>query len=588
MMRTIDPVTDMRFLMRALGSMEDVLSCPRFAEADADAIDAAVEAAAKFCTGVLAPLNRTGDRERAQHAGTVVTTPPGFREAFHAFSAAGLNGVSAHPSAGGMGLPKMVAACVEELTAGANLAFSLNRGASAALSLFGDRFQKDVILPRLVSGEWTGTMNLTEPQAGSDLGVIRTSAVPHGDHYAIKGQKIFITYGEHDYTPNIMHLVLARMADAPPGPRGISLFLVPKFLIGPDGEIGERNGVACLSIEHKLGIHGSPTCVMSFGENGIAHGQLIGEPNRGLEAMFVMMNEARFAVGIEGVSQCHAALSAAISYAEQRIQGKPAGYRGSTPVAIHAHPDVARQLLRIASFAEGGRALAIWIAGQLDLGDAHPDADTRTAARALAELAIPAFKAWATERSIDAANIAIQVHGGAGFIEETGVAQILRDTRITTIYEGTTAIQANDLWGRKILRDGGKAIHVLLAHATSIVSELDSATDNDLHSLMRPLHEAIADVTVCTDWILATAKDHPEEVAAGAVPFLELFASMLVGCLLCQAALRARTTADPEFARHKAHIAAFFMRHELPRSRGAATAIVSGAKDILAFIPSQQ
>jgi alkylation response protein AidB-like acyl-CoA dehydrogenase len=591
MIRITDPATDMRFLMRALGSIDALLACERFADVDADTIDAAVEAAARFCSGVLAPLNRSGDSEGAHWADTVVTTPKGFKQAFQAFAQAGYNGVAAAPEAGGLGLPKMVAACVEELTSSANLAFSLcpvlNRGASAALSLFGNAFQKEVILPRLVSGEWTGTMNLTEPQAGSDLGAIRTAAVPHGDHYAIRGQKIFITYGEHDYTPNIVHLVLARIADAPPGPRGISLFMVPKFLVGPGGEIGERNGVYCLSIEHKLGIHGSPTCVMGFGENSVAHGWLIGEPNRGLEAMFVMMNEARFAVGVEGVAQCQAALCAAVSYAGQRVQGRPAGYRGSAPVSIDAHPDVARQLLRIKALAEGGRALAIWIASQLDLADADADAKVRAAARAVAELTVPIFKAWATERSIDAANIAIQVHGGAGFIEETGVAQILRDSRITAIYEGTTAIQANDLWSRKILRDSGAGARAVLAGAAATCAALDSAPAAGLKSLAQPLRDAIADVAACTDWVLATAKERPQAVAAGAVPFLELFGSTLVGYLLCHAALRAATVADAAFAEDKAHIAAFFIRHELPRARSMRAAITAGAEDILSVIPAE-
>ncbi|WP_297180171.1 acyl-CoA dehydrogenase [Thermomonas sp.] len=576
--------------MRAVGALDTVLSCERFAEIDAGTVDAAVDAAARFCTGVLAPLNQPGDREGARCENAAVATPQGFPAAFRAFSDAGLNGVAVSPAAGGMGLPKMVAACVEELTSSANLAFSLcpvlNRGAAAALSRFGDPFQKEVILPRLVSGEWTGTMNLTEPQAGSDLGAIRTRAVPHGDHYAITGQKIFITYGEHDYTSNIVHLVLARMADAPPGPRGISLFMVPKFLIGPDGEIGARNGVFCLSIERKLGIHASPTCVIGYGENAVAHGWLIGEANRGLEAMFVMMNEARFAVGVEGVAQCQAALSAASAYASQRVQGRPAGHRGAMP-AIEAHPDVARQLLRIRSFTEGGRALAMWIASQLDLADTHADPDVQAHSRAAAELAVPVFKAWATERSIDAANIAIQIHGGAGFIEETGVAQILRDTRITAIYEGTTAIQANDLWARKIQRDGGAAMRALLAGFQAVCSDLEQVSDSELRRLAAPLREAIADVAVCTDWILTTAGERPQDVAAGAVPFLEVCAAVCVGALLCKAALYAHPLGDQEFAQDKTRIAAFFIRHELPPARGRVGPIMSGADDVLRAIPAE-
>lgn len=585
MLKILEPSEDLKFLMRAVGDLDSVLAFKRFAGIDSEIADAAVDAAAAFCQGELAPLNRIGDQNPARCTDGLVTTPPGFPAAFKAFSEAGFNGVSASPVAGGLGLPKMIAACVEELTSNANLAFSLcpvlNRGAIAALSRFGTRFQQEVVLPRLVSGEWTGTMNLTEAQAGSDLGAIRTRAEPLDDHYSITGQKIFITYGEQDYTSNIVHLVLARLPDAPPGPRGISLFMVPKFLIGPSGQLGKRNGVYCLSVERKLGLHGSPTCVMSYGEKDIAHGWLIGKENRGLEAMFVMMNEARFAVGVEGVAQCQAALELASRYAHDRVQGRPLDYKGIKPLPIAAHPDVARLLLRIRSFTEGGRAMSIWIASLLDRADAHTDAQARTRALSLSELAVPIFKAWATERSIDAANMALQIHGGSGYIEETGVAQILRDTRVTTIYEGTTAIQANDLWSRKILRDGGANMNVLLDEFQGTCHSLLHCADSQLKRLAASLQKAISSVRVCVNWIVQIGGSQPRVVAAGAVPFLEVCGGLAAAVLLCRAALHASRQDHAVLARNKRVVASYFINHELLPALSRVDAVMNSAQDIL-------
>jgi len=585
-----EAVADMLALMRSVGAIDELLDCEAYGDIDLDTTEAAVRAAADLCSGVLAPLNRSGDLEGARCERGVVSTPNGFPSAFRAFSEAGLNGVSASAESGGMGLPKGVAACVEELTSGANLAFSLcpvlNRGAAAALAMFGDQFQKTVVLPRLLRGEWTGTMNLTEPQAGSDLGAIRTRAIQHGDHYAISGQKIFITYGEHDFTPNIIHLVLARLEGAPPGPNGLSLFLVPKFLFDAEGRLGERNGVGCVSIEKKLGIHGSPTCVMSHGEGAVAHGWLVGQENRGLKAMFVMMNEARFAVGVEGVAQCQAALGMASAYATQRVQGRPVGSAAHGALPIRHHPDVARQLLRVRCFAEGGRAMAAWIAGQLDLAEVHPDARRRQRAGAFAALAIPMFKAWATERAVDAANIAIQVHGGSGYVEESGVAQILRDARITSIYEGTTGIQANDLCMRKLALDGGAAIAAVLDEWRQVQAQLASAPNDFLAPLARPLADATTDVQTCVDWVLQNLGERSQAVAAVAVVVLELCAASCVLALMARDALYSSMQAQEARARHKAHLAMFFAMHELPRARALVPAVLSGSPEILSFASS--
>ena len=444
------PVRDMQFAIEELADLKTVASFSGYEDATPDLVNSVLEEAAKFAGGVWAPLDRVGDVEGARWNDGQVAMPDGFHAAYRQFVEAGWNGLRFGAEYGGQGLPKLVDAAVMEMWNGANLGFSLvsllTQGAIEAILLRGSEAQKQKYLPRLVIGEWTGTMNLTEPQAGSDLALLRASAVPEGDHYRIRGQKIFISFGEHDLTDNIIHLVLARTPNAPAGVKGISLFLVPKFPVDDDGGLGERNDVSCVSIEHKLGIHASPTATLAFGDKGGAIGYLLGEENRGLESMFIMMNEARFAVGMQGVAIAERAYQRALAWAKERLQGKDAA-NGGHVVPIIRHPDVRRMLMSMKSRTEAMRALAYVVAGLLDTARRHPDALARARAQALAELLIPVVKGWSTESAIDIASIGLQIHGGMGYVEETGAAQHLRDARITTIYEGTTGIQAIDLVG---------------------------------------------------------------------------------------------------------------------------------------------
>ena len=434
------PLKDMKFVLNELAGMAEVAKLPGCEDATPDTVDAILEEAAKFTTEVLDPLNWTGDQEGSQWKDGAVKTPKGFKEAYKQFVEGGWNGLPLDPEWGGQGLPKLVSTPVTEMVTSANMAFSLcpllTQGAIEALLLCGSDQLKKTFLDKMVSGAWTGTMNLTEPQAGSDLALLRSKAVREGDHYRISGQKIFITYGEHDMTENIVHLVLARTPDAPPGVKGISLFVVPKFMVKPDGSLGERNTAVCASIEHKLGIHASPTAVMVF-DNAV--GYLVGEENKGLSYMFVMMNAARFGVGMEGVAIAERAYQRALAYAKDRMQGNDlAG--GAKTVAIINHPDVRRMLMLMKSQTEAMRALAYVVAGAMDAAHRHPDKATRQQNQAFAELMIPVVKGWSTETGIDVASLGVQIHGGMGFIEETGAAQHLRDARITTIYDGTTGI----------------------------------------------------------------------------------------------------------------------------------------------------
>ncbi|WP_374546414.1 acyl-CoA dehydrogenase family protein, partial [Rhodoblastus sp.] len=439
------PIRDMIFAMKEIGGFERIAALPGSEEVSEDLVEAIFEEARKFAGDVLSPLNQPGDMQGCVCKDGVVTTPDGVKEAYAAFCDNGWNAMPAPLAFGGQGLPSLVSTPVLEMWTAANLAFSLCQmltlGATAAIDHHGSDAQKELYLPNMVAGTWTGTMNLTEPQAGSDLAAVRTKAVPEGDAFRITGTKIFITWGENDVAENIIHLVLARLPDAPPGVKGISLFLVPKFLVNPDGSLGERNDLICASIEHKLGIHGSPTAVMSFGDNGGALGYLIGEANRGLEYMFTMMNHARLNVGLEGVAVAERAFQQARDYARQRIQGRPIGGQTGDPIAFH--PDVKRMLLDMKSRVDAMRALAYFVAGQMDVAHLSPDKAEATEAQALVDLLIPVVKGWCTENAVDIASTGVQVHGGMGFIEETGAAQHYRDARITPIYEGTTGIQAN-------------------------------------------------------------------------------------------------------------------------------------------------
>ena len=559
------PIQDMRFVMDELADLPGIARLPGFEEATPDMADAILEEAAKFTGEVLAPLNAIGDREGCRWQDGAVTTPPGWKEAYRLYCAGGWNGIACSPAFGGQGLPNVLAVAVKEMVCSANLAFSvcplLTTGAIEALMTCASGELIETYLAKMISGEWTGTMNLTEPQAGSDLALLRSRAEPQTDGtYRIFGQKIFISYGEHDMVDNIVHLVLARLPDAPPGVKGISLFLVPKFMVNADGSLGARNDVACASIEHKLGIHGSPTCVMAFGEQGGAVGYLLGQTNRGLEYMFVMMNEARHGVGLQGVALGERAYQHALAYAAERKQGRDA-VTGEALVTIDHHPDVKRMLMLMKSRVEAARALAYYTAGLLDRSHAENDEDVRQQQLFLAEFLIPLVKGGGTEMGIDVASLGIQIHGGMGFIEETGAAQFWRDARITTIYEGTTGIQANDLIFRKLLRDRGATAQRLFAEIERTVSALRSHDDASLNAIGKSLQEGLAQWREVTRCVLASAKTQPEGALTAAVPILNLAVSVSNGWMMGRAALIARQRLD------EGHAATEFLRDKCVSAR---------------------
>jgi len=580
------PLKEMRFVMQELAGLEQVVSLPGFEEASPDVVDAILEEAARFSGEVLSPLNRVGDRDGAKWKDTVVTTSPGFKEAYRQFVDNGWNGLGCDPEFGGQGLPRLLSTAVSEMWKASNHAFSLcpmlTQGAIEALMIAGTDEQKAAYLPNLVSGEWTGTMNLTEPSAGSDLAAVRSRAEPVGDGtYRIFGQKIFITYGEHDMTDNIVHLVLARTPTAPEGVKGISLFVVPKFLLKADGTPGERNDVYCVSIEHKLGIHGSPTAVLAFGDHGGAVGTLVGEENRGLEYMFIMMNAARFNVGLEGLGDAERAYQRAVVYARERVQGTEVGVRGGPKVPIIKHPDVRRMLLSMRARIEAMRALAYVTAAAQDRAHASEDAASRDKARAFADLLIPVVKGWCTESAIDIASLGVQVHGGMGYIEETGAAQHLRDARITAIYEGTTAIQANDLIGRKIAREKAATILGVIADIRAAAAQLDE----DLAAIGTRQSAAVDALEKAVFWIVANYSSDPKAVHAGAVPFLHLFGIVAGGWQLGRAAVIARNKlsageTDPFWAA-KLATTRFYADHFLTQAAGLAESVLAGATGAL-------
>ncbi|MBK6358058.1 MAG: acyl-CoA dehydrogenase [Betaproteobacteria bacterium] len=582
----IAPLKEMRFVMQELAGLDQVVSLPGCEEASPDVVDAILEEAARFSGEVLSPLNRVGDRDGARWKDTVVTTSPGFKEAYRQFVDNGWNGLGCDPEFGGQGLPKLLSTAVSEMWKSANHAFSLcpmlTQGAIEALMIAGTDEQKAAYLPNLVSGNWTGTMNLTEPSAGSDLAAVRSRAEPVGDGtYKVFGQKIFITYGEHDMTDNIVHLVLARTPNAPEGVKGISLFVVPKYLLKADGTPGERNDVYCVSIEHKLGIHGSPTAVLAFGDHGGAIGTLVGEENRGLEYMFIMMNAARFNVGLEGLGDAERAYQRAVVYARDRVQGTEVGVRGGPKVPIIKHPDVRRMLLSMRARIEAMRALAYVTAAAQDNAHAHQDSVAREKARAFADLLIPVVKGWSTESAIDIASLGVQVHGGMGYIEETGAAQHLRDARITAIYEGTTAIQANDLIGRKIAREKGATILAVIADMRAAIAQLDA----DLAHIGVRQSAAVDALERAVFWIVANFSTDPKAAHAGAVPFLYLFGMVAGGWQMGRAAVIARSKiaageTDPFWAA-KLATTRFYADHFLTQASGLAESVVAGAAGAL-------
>ena len=588
------PLRDMRFVLKELAGLEQVAHLPGYEDATPDVVDAVLDEAARFATQVLAPLNAVGDRTGARWEGGRVIMPPGFREAYQQFVDNGWPSLSARREHGGQGLPLLVAAAVQEMWKSANLSFSLcpmlTIGAAETLELVASAEQKALFLPRLVSGEWTGTMNLTEPQAGSDLAAIRTRAEPQADgSYRIFGQKIFITYGEHDMAANTLHLVLARLPNAPEGVRGISMFLVPKFIPDANGAPGEANDIACASIEHKLGIHASPTCVMVYGEGGRgAQGWLLGEPNQGLTTMFVMMNAARFAVGLEGLALSELAYQQAVTYARGRIQGR-AVEGSAAAVPIMRHPDVRRMLMQMRSQTEAMRALAYTVAAAQDAATHEADPAERERSAAFVDLLTPVIKGWCTETANEIAYLCMQVHGGAGYIEETGVAQLLRDARITTIYEGTTGIQANDLVTRKVARDGGAALLGLMHVMQQTCATLEEHGAESLSRIAKPLSRAVDALAQAAEYIVNHHDSDVRGVLAGAVPFLRLFGIVAGGWMMARAALAAQQhidagtpfEGDNGYCPAKIVSARFYADHILSETMGLARTVVNGGESTL-------
>jgi alkylation response protein AidB-like acyl-CoA dehydrogenase len=581
------PVRDMMFVIRELAGIDAVATLPGFEEAGADTAQAVLEEAAKFNEGVVAPLNWTGDQQPSALKDGVVTTTPGFRQAFRAFAEGGWQGLQHPAEFGGQGLPKTIGFACTEMLNSANLSFALcpllTDGAIEALLTAGSPEQQGLYIPKMVSGEWTGTMNLTEPQAGSDLAAVRTRAEPQPDgSYRIFGTKIYITYGEHDMADNIVHLVLARVTGAPEGVKGISLFIVPKVM--PDGT---RNDVHCVSLEHKLGIKASPTAVLQYGDHGGATGYLVGQENQGLAYMFVMMNAARYAVGMQGVALAERAYQKAVAYARERVQGKAVD--GSTPAGgtiIH-HPDVKRMLVTMRAFTEGCRAMAGVAAAAYDAAHAHTDADTRAQNQAFYEFMVPLVKGFSTEMSLEVASLAVQVHGGMGFIEDTGVAQMYRDAKILTIYEGTTAIQANDLVGRKTVRDGGATAKAIAGQIEATEAELaqrDSVAARGMLRRLRAAREAFVDVV---DWMVGQGKANPGGVYAGSVPYLMLAGNLMAGWQMARALLVAEDKLaageDAAFMRAKIATARCYADHILSRVPGLRDSVVAGGDAVLSM-----
>lgn len=589
----VAPLREMRFVLSELAHLDEVSALPGFEEATPDLAEAVLEEAGKFASGVLSPLNRVGDLQGARWNDGKVATPPGWIDAYRQFREAGWTALAAPTEHGGQGLPQTISALVEEMWNGANVAFALNpmltRGAIAAIELKGSDVLKRRFLPNMVSGVWTGSMNLTEPQAGSDLAAVRTRAVPQADGtYRVHGTKIFITYGEHDMADNIVHLVLARTPDAPEGVKGISLFVVPKILVNEDGSLGAPNDVRCVSIEHKMGIHGSPTAVLAFGDNAGAVGYLIGEENRGLEYMFIMMNEARFSVGLQGIGLAERSYQRALAYARDRVQGSEVGVKGGARVSIIRHPDVRRMLMSMKCRVDAMRAIAAVAAAAMDRAHAHPDADKRRQNQAFVDLMMPVVKAWSTETGIEVASLGVQIHGGMGYVEETGAAQHLRDARITTIYEGTTGIQAADLIGRKIAREGGQTIRWVIELMQDTRTQLRKADSEDLAAIGDRLEAGIDALGASVDYVLSTYAQDPKRAAVGAVPFLDLFGVVAGGWQLARSSLAAQRRlaakdGDEAFYRAKVLTSRFFAEHHLTRAPGLSESVQHGASAALAI-----
>ena len=586
------PVKDMLFDIEHLANIEEIASIPGFEDAGLETAQAVLEECARFNEGVVAPLNHEADKVPSSLAGNQVTTSKGFKEAFKQYAEGGWQGLQHPADFGGQGLPKTIGAACGEILNAANLSFALcpllTDGAIEALLTAGSDELKATYLEKLVSGEWTGTMNLTEPQAGSDLALVRTRAEPQPDGtYRVFGTKIFITYGEHDMADNIVHLVLARVQGAPEGVKGISLFVVPKFMVGKDGALGDRNDVYCVSIEHKMGIKASPTAVLQFGDHGGAVGYLVGEENRGLEYMFIMMNAARYAVGVQGIAVSDRAYQKAVAYAKERVQSRPVdgSVKGSATI-IH-HPDVRRMLMTMRALTEGCRAMATTAAAAYDAAHHHPDPAVREQNQAFYEFMVPLVKGYSTESSLEVTNLGVQVHGGMGFIEETGAAQYYRDAKILTIYEGTTAIQANDLVGRKTTRDGGQAAKAIAAQVEKTEQALAASGSADAKAVADHLAEARQAFLDVVGFMVENGKADPNAAYAGSVPYLMLTGNLVAGWQLGRSLLAAeqalKAGQDQAFMQAKIATARFYAEHILTRARATRDAIVGGAQSVMAL-----
>ena len=579
------PVKDMLFNMQHLAGLEEIAKIPGFEEAGMETAQAVLEECARFNQDVLAPLNWEGDKNPSSWKDGVVTTTAGFKQAYQQYAEGGWQGLQHPTDMGGQGLPKTIGAACGEILNSANMSFALcpllTDGAIEALLTAGSDELKATYLHKLVSGEWTGTMNLTEPQAGSDLSMVRSRAEPQADGtYKVFGTKIYITYGEHDMADNIIHLVLARVTGAPEGVKGISLFVVPKVMVNKDGSLGARNDVHCVSIEHKMGIKASPTAVLQYGDNGGAVGYLVGQENRGLEYMFIMMNAARYAVGVQGIAIAERAYQKATQYARDRVQSRPVDGSIKAAAPIIHHPDVRRMLMTMRAYTEGCRAMASVAAAAFDAAHHHPDADTRKQNNAFYEFLVPLVKGYSTEMSLEVTSLGLQVHGGMGFIEETGAAQYYRDAKILTIYEGTTAIQANDLVGRKTSRDGGQTAKAIASEVQKTEVALLTLGTAESKAMAKRLSFARQAFLEVVDFIVAHAATDPNAAFAGSVPYLMLAGNVMAGWQLARSYLVAQKNPDDAFMKAKAVTARFYTDHILSKAPGLRDSIVEGAGSV--------
>ena len=593
-MSYVAPIPDLLFVLEEIAGIGEIAQLPGYGDATGDLVRSVLEEAGKFAAGVLAPLNRIGDEQGVRLDNGIVRTADGFRDAYGKFIAAGWNSMPFDPDYGGQGLPWALAAAAQEMMTSANMSFALcpllTQGAVELLQAHGSAEQKRSYLPNLVHGRWSGTMNLTEPQAGTDIGAVRTRAVKDGDRYRITGQKIFITYGEHDMSENIVHMVLARTPGAPPGVKGVSLFIVPKFGVRADGTLDGRNDLRCVALEHKLGIHGSPTAVMAYGDYNGAIGELIGEENRGIEYMFTMMNNARLSIGIEGLAIAERAYQQARDYARARIQSRAADSSDQAPVPIIRHPDVRRMLMTMRAQTEAMRALIAYTAGALDRAKRHPDVAERARQQMMVDLLIPVAKGWCTDTACAVTSTGIQVHGGLGFIESTGAAQHFRDARITPIYEGTNGIQAIDLVGRKLARDSGAAMRQLIGTMKATVETANR--DLGERSLAPCLEEAIGQLASATDSLVAASQHERLAALAVASPYLALVGTVTGGWLLTKSALAARrrqaeAKGRDDYLAAKEIVAQFYATNLLPQAGSLSVIVLSGGDATLALAEDQ-